>query len=182
MFVAVDLMAANLVASLVSFALAISVGIWYLGPAVRARGLADALMLLVMFHAFRHIAMQIFSARGVGGLDAPEGAVRTIAFGDLATAVLALAALWALYRRHALAKPMTWLVAVAGTADLVSATIAGIANELTETATDLSWFILAFYVPFLWITSVMLFWQLITRRDESLDRASPVDIPKGQMR
>lgn len=99
-----DLGTANLIASLLSFVIAITIGVWYLAPAVRRRPLREALILLLWFHAFRHIAMQIFSASDIGGLDATEGAQRTIAFGDLATAILAVIAIWAIHSRAAI----TW--------------------------------------------------------------------------
>jgi hypothetical protein len=163
-----DLPAANLLASMLTYAVAITIGIWYLAPALRRRPLADALTVLVWFHAFRHVAMQIFSAADVGGLDAPISAQRTIALGDITAAFLALITLWALRRPLAAARPLTWLVAIVGIADLISATVVGIDNKLSETASDWSWVILAFYVPFLWVTAVMLLWQLISRRSEPL--------------
>ncbi len=169
-----NLLAANLVATLLSFCAAIMIGLWYLAPAVARRPLADALAVLVWFHAFRYVALQIFSAAEVGGLSASSAAQRTIAFGDLATSVVALITLWALRRRLLAGRALAWLVAVIGTADLVSATIVGINGKLTDTATDLSWLILAFYVPVLWITAVMLFWQLISRRRELL---GPPNVP-----
>lgn len=168
-----DLTAANLIASVVTYVAAITIGLWYLAPAVRARPLADALSLLIWFHAFRHIAMQIFSA-GEFGLDASEGAMRTIAFGDLVSAILALIALWALRVRAGGAIAAVWLFALVGTADLISATAVGVSESLVETATDTSWMVLAFYVPFLWVTIVIVFWQLLTRRGESLGESRAV--------
>ena len=168
-----DLTAANLIASLLSYVIAILVGVWYLAPAVKQRPLGSALIFLLWFHSIRHIAMQIFSAADVGGLDASEAAQRTIAYGDLATAVLAVVAIVVLHKRLESGRYLAWLVALVGTADLISASVAGIGQELTKTATDFSWFILAFIVPILWVTSVMLFWQLYTRRNRtSLPRVS----------
>ena len=163
-----DLATANLIASLLTYVIAITIGVWYLAPAVQRRSLTDALALLLWFHAFRHVAMQIFSAAEVGGLNATEGAQRTIAFGDLATTILALIAIWALRYRLTAARPLVWPTLVVGIVDLISATITAIDQQLTDTATDFSWFILAFYVPFLWVTAIMLIWQLYTRRSEPL--------------
>jgi hypothetical protein len=51
----------------------------------------------------------------------------------------------------------------------------GLANKIfredrvgSPNATDPSWFILAFYVPFLWVTAVLLIWQLVARRRKPL--------------
>jgi type III secretory pathway component EscS len=164
----VDLAAANTIAMLFSFAIAITIGLWYLAPAARSRPLGSALILLLWFHAFRHIAMQIFSAADVGGLAASDTAQRTIAYGDLATAIVAFTAMWALHQRAAIGRHLAWLAAIIGTADLISAAAVGVDEKLTDTATDLSWFTLAFYVPILWVTGVMLLWQLWTRRSEPL--------------
>ncbi len=164
-----DLAAANTIAMLLSFVIAITIGVLYLAPAVRRRPLAGALIVLLWFHAFRHIAMQIFAASDIGGLDASQAAQRTIAYGDLATAILAVATIIVLHNRLELGRWLGWAVAIVGTVDLVSATITGIDERLTDTATDLSWFNLAFYVPILWVTAIMLFWQLYTRRSEPLD-------------
>ena len=87
-----NLALANLLATVVTVAVAISIGLWYLAPALRRRPVAKALTVLVWFHVGRHVAMQIFSAAEIGGLAASTSAQRTIAFGDLATAVLALGA------------------------------------------------------------------------------------------
>ncbi len=164
-----DLAAANLVAAFVSYAVAVSVAIWFLIPAARQRSVADALFMLLFIHAFRHVALQIFSAAEVGGLDASDGALRVIAFGDLATSVLVLIALWALRQRKSFARVLVWVSTLVGMVDLVSATVTGIGEQLTETATDFSWMILSFYVPALWVTAILTLWQLATRRSEPLD-------------
>jgi len=111
--------------------------------------------------------MQIFSAADVGGLVASQEAQRTIAFGDLASAVLALGSLWALRGRTRLAVPLVWVFVIVGTVDLISSTVVGIHGQLTNTASDLSWFILAFYVPFLWVSIVVIVWQLVSRQRAS---------------
>lgn len=163
-----DLAAANLLATLLTTVAATTLAAWYLSPALRTRPLAGALTLLIWPHAFRYVALQIFSAAQVGGLDAPTAAQRTIAFGDLATAILALITLWALHAEVSAARTLVWIFVAIGAADLVSATIVGIDNQLTDTASNLSWLILAFYVPILWITAIMLVYQLASRRHEAL--------------
>ena len=44
----------------------------------------------------------------------------------------------------------------------------GASGKLADTASDWSRFVLAFYVPVLRGTAVLLFWQLTTRRSEPL--------------
>ncbi|WAH98143.1 hypothetical protein [Arthrobacter sp. MMS18-M83] len=167
-----DLLAANLIASLLTLIAFTLVALWYLAPALKRKPLAGALTILLWFHAFRYVALQIFSAGAVGGLNASSGTLQTIAFGDLVTAVLALISIAALRRElGGAARVLVWATAIIGTADLVSATMVGISGHLIDTASNWSWIILAVYVPVLWITAVMLFWQLLTRRNELLSSA-----------
>jgi len=56
---------------------------------------------------------------------------------------------------------------IVGTVDLISSTVVGIHGQLTDRASNLSWFILAFYVPFLWVSMVMIVWQLVSRQRAS---------------
>ena len=168
-----DLSAANLLASVLTLGAAITVGVWYLAPACRRRTLSEALTLLLWFHVFRYVALQIFSAAEFGGLDASLAEQRVIAFGDLASSVLALVTIWALRRPLAVGRPLAWLAAGVGIADLVSASLVGIRSGLTDTASDWSWFVLAVYVPFLWVTAIMIVWQLTTRRREPLRGTEP---------
>ncbi|MEW1821198.1 hypothetical protein AB0323_10445 [Arthrobacter sp. NPDC080031] len=167
-----DLLVANAVASLLTLVAFTMIALWYLAPALNRKPLAAALTTLLWFHAFRYVALQIFSAAAVGGLNATIGTLQTIAFGDLATAVLALITIAALRRGLPAAKLLVWATAIIGTADLVSATVAGISGHLIDTASNWSWLILAAYVPVLWITAIMIFVQLLTRRNEPLIRAA----------
>lgn len=167
-----DLLTANSIASLLTLVAFTMIAIWYLAPALRRKPLAAALTALLWFHAFRYVALQIFSAAAVGGLNATGGTLQTIAFGDLVTAVLALISIAALRRGLAGARLLVWATAIIGTVDLVVATVAGVNGHLLDTASNWSWFILAFYVPVLWITAVMIFWQLLTRRNQPLTSAS----------
>lgn len=174
-----SLLAANLVATLISTVAAIMIGSWYVGPAIARRPLGGAIGALLWVHAFRYVALQIFSAAAVGGLSASLQAQRTIAFGDLATSILALVALMAIRLRHRAARLLAWIVAVVGTVDLVSATVVGVSGKLADTASNASWIILALYVPVLWVTAVMLFWQLISRRAEALE--GPSELHAGEV-
>lgn len=167
-----DLLTANLIASILTLVAFAMIAVWYLAPALNRKPLTVALTMLLWFHAFRYVALQIFGAAAVGGLNATSGTLQTIAFGDLVTAVLALISIAGLRRGLSIARSLAWATAIIGTADLVSAAVAGISGHLIDTASNWSWFILAVYVPILWITAVMIFWQLLTRRNEPLASAA----------
>lgn len=163
-----SLLAANLLATVLTFVAAVLIAVWYARPALARLPLARALTLLMWVQVFRYLALQIFSAAAVGGLAASSTAQRVIAFGDLATALLALGALLALRRGSHIARPLVWAATIVGTVDLISATAVGVSEHLLDTASNWSWVILAVYVPFLWMASVLTFWQLLTRRREPL--------------
>jgi hypothetical protein len=56
--------------------------------------------------------------------------------------------------------------------DLLYGTIAGLREQLFATAFGVTWLVLAFYVPILWVSLAMTVWQLYSRRRERLALAS----------
>jgi len=85
--------------------------------------------------------------------------------------ILALAAIIALRRRARVATALAWALAAQTLYDLASSTLAGIAERLFDTASGVTWMILTFYVPVLWISLALIVWQLLARRKEPLELA-----------
>ena len=162
-----NLTAAGLLAITFSFATLAAMAVAYVAPWMRRHSLAVALSACLWIHAFRYVALQIFSARRFG-FDLPLSAAREIAFGDVAGAALALLGLWLLARgsRHALL--VIWLFAIETALDLAWGTVLGIHDKALHTAHDVTWLILNFYVPLLWVSLGLVVWQLASRRDEPL--------------
>jgi hypothetical protein len=52
--------------------------------------------------------------------------------------------------------------------DLGNAAVMGIREHLFDKATDVSWLILTFYVPALWVSVALVVWRLWTRRGERI--------------
>ena len=75
-------------------------------------------MLLLWFQAFRTSRSGSSPPPTSLGSTPPTAAQRTIVNGDLATAVLAVAALWAFRQRLSFGRHLAWLVAIVGTAIL----------------------------------------------------------------
>lgn len=105
--------------------------------------------------------------------------VRQIAFGDLAGLILALAALFALRYRWRFSIPLVWIFLVATVLDLGNAAVQGVREELFGSALDVTWMILVFYVPALWVSLVLIGWQLIARRGEALYGSAAGGITTG---
>ncbi len=161
---------ASLVATSISFVLFILVAVWHANPWMNRRPLAVALSVPLWMHAFRHVALQVFSAQRFG-FHLSDSLARQIAWGDVAGAALALAALWLLRSRSRAAVVVIWLFVVETVVDFINASVISIRERTSETAHALTWLILNLYVPLLVVSLALLVWQLVSRRGEDLDGA-----------
>jgi hypothetical protein len=94
-----------------------------------------------------------------------------IAAGDVIGMMLALIAIVALRYRVRAAVLLVWAFVAETVLDLVNSTIAGFREELFATASGVTWLILTFYVPLLWVSLGLIVWQLYSRRHEPLSFA-----------
>ncbi len=154
-----NLTAAALIAQVISFVVFIIAAAWYVAPWMKHRPLEQALPALLWVQAFRGVAMQIFSARKFGFV-VTAGLARQIAWGDVAGAALALACLWLLRYRSRWARSLLWVFVAETVIDLANATVQGIHQMAFTTASSVTWVILNFYAPLLWVTIVLIAWRL----------------------
>jgi hypothetical protein len=159
-----ELTAAALVAMALSFVVFTTAAAWYVVPWMRTMTFGAALAPLLWIHAFRYVALQLFSAQEFG-FAIPNPARDQIVYGDLIGMGLALATLHALRYRWRLAIPLAWGFVVATVVDLSNAAVMGIREDLFEKAADVSWLILTFYVPVLWVSVVLVAWRLWAREE-----------------
>ena len=152
-------------ASTLSLIVFLLMATWYLVPWLKSRGRADALTVLLWIHAFRYVALQIFSAQKFG-FAVSDSARDQIAAGDVIGAILAVSAIIALRYKARISIGLTWLFAAETAFDLANSTIAGVNENLFETAAALTWLILTFYVPILWISLGLIVWQLVSHGNE----------------
>src|SRR5262245_47938801 len=150
---------AGLLAMTLSFAVMIAAAAWYVAPWLRRTNWTTGVTALLWVHAFRYVALQIFSAQHSGFAVSDAGRDQ-IAYGDVVAALLALSGIAALRYWSRLAVPILWLFVVAAALDLVNSTVAGMREQLFASASAVTWLILAFYVPLLWISLALLVWQL----------------------
>ncbi len=162
-----NLTVASYVATLISFVAFILAALWYAVPWMKRRPLAVALSVPLWIHAFRIVALQDFSAQRFG-FHISDGLVREIVLGDVAGAVLALAALWLLHSRSRAAIVVIWLFVVETTVDFTNALVGSIRERTAETASAVTWLILNLYVPLLVVSLALVVWQLVSRRGEDL--------------
>lgn len=163
-----NVITAHALAQLLSLAVFALIGAWYVAPWIAARQRADALIPLVWVHAFRYIALQVFSAQKAG-FPISDGGRDQILYGDLTGAAVALAAIIALRYRSRLAIPLVFLLIAETAADTVlNVGFVGVPEHLFEAANGVTWLVTAFYVPVIIVSLVLLGWQLFTRRGEPL--------------
>src|SRR5215831_16136429 len=150
-----SLTADGLVALAISFILFAAAAIWYAAPWMRGRPLAIAVALPLWVHAFRYVALQIFSAQHFG-FRISDGLANEIAWGDVAGALLALIALWLLRRGSRAAAAVVWVFVVESAVDLINATVGGIRESALGSGFAVTWLILTMYVPLLWVTLALV--------------------------
>jgi hypothetical protein len=150
----------NLVANTAIFYVAARLYLLPLIPRVRPRVILVPILLL---HSTRHLGL-IFLTRGGTFPGMPLQFAYPAAFGDLVTAILALAAIPLVLRSSAFAKPAVWVFNIFGTLDLLDAiTLATIYNAPVTMGP--AYWIPAFWVPLLLVTHYVTF--IVLRRGGS---------------
>ena len=159
-----SLTVAAAVAMSISFVVCAFAAVSYVVPWLKARPWPQAITPLLAVHLFRHIALQLVSAQRFG-FDVSNAGRDEIVYGDLAGMTLALLALAAIRFGSMLWKMLTWLFVIATVVDLGNALVVGLREDLFARASGVSWLILTFYVPALWVTTGLVVWQLVTRTE-----------------
>jgi len=163
MLARVDAFAVFGVQNLLSFVVFGLLAWWYVWPWLRSVDRTTAFTALTFVHALRPIGATVLVA-SVAGTALPRDFAQAVAYGDLATSVLAVLTLLALRWRLGLAIALVWLTNVVGTADLVNALIGGVRNDVSRLGMGSFWYVVTILVPILWITHVLAFALLLRRR------------------
>ncbi len=158
-------------AQLLSLIVFAAVARWYVVPWLNGRPRGQALAALLWVQVFRYVALQVFSAQTTGFPISDEGAME-IVIGDVAGAVMAFGGIALLRARARLAIPLAWLLVVETAYDTVTNIRGGVREHLMGAASGVTWMILAYFVPIVVVSALLLAWQLWTRRGEALDAAS----------
>lgn len=156
---------AAMLAMSLNFVTLVVVSLWLFVPWARRTTFTRALTPLVIVHTGRTVALQLYSSQA-NGFDITDSVRNAIVWGDQLGYLLALLTLVALWRVPRFVRPLAWALVVATVVDLANALIQGIRADLLGKATDVSWMILTFYVPMLWVSIGLIAWLLIGRRPE----------------
>jgi hypothetical protein len=146
--------------SLVLFSL---VAKWYIWPFLNTLPTRTALVPLFLVHALRYLPSSAFAP---GQIDArvPAKAMAAIAFGDLASAMLAIVAALFLYYGWRGAIAVAWTVNVATSLDWIYAGYIAASDQLVTYPLGGNWYIINYYVPVIGVIHVMIFARLLRAR------------------
>lgn len=144
------------------------IAIWYVYPALKHKQWSKALVPLLLVHVFRYGPLTLLMPGQISS-EAPVEVAQTIAYGDLVSGVLALAAAIMVWHSITGAKSMVWLFTIIGFGDLILASVKGIGAGLLDLPMGFNLYILNFYVPMLIVTHIMIILFLMKRNPKILE-------------
>ena len=132
---------------------------WYIAPALNKLPIHDALVPLFLVHALRYLPSSAF-APGQVDPKIPMDAMAGIAYGDLASAILALIAVVFLRYRWSGAVGIAWLVNAVTSLDWLYAGFLAASSQLVTYRMGGNWYIINYYVPVIGVIHIMIFARL----------------------
>lgn len=141
----------------ISFAVYSIIAKWYIWPYLSRIPRNSALIPLLFVHVFRYVGMTLL-VTGIVDPKLPKGFLSAAAYGDLLTAALALAAVFALRSNWRIAMPLVWLTNIWGLLDLLNGVRSVLQLNVPSFNLDTAWYIYTFYVPAVLAAHVMIFW------------------------
>ena len=136
---------------------------WYVWPWLRSTDRTNAFTALTFVHALRPIGATVL-VTSVAGTALPRDFAEAVAYGDLATSVLAIVTLIALRSRIGFAIALVWVTNIVGTVDLANALIGGVRYDIARLGMGSFWYVVTILVPILWIAHALAFLLLLRRR------------------
>jgi hypothetical protein len=136
---------------------------WYVWPWLKSVDRTTAFTALTFVHALRPIGATVV-VTSVAGTALPRDFAEAVAYGDLATSVLAVATLIALRSRLGFAVALVWVTNIVGLADLLNALVGGVRYDVARLGMGSFWYVVTILVPVLWIAHALAFGLLLRRR------------------
>jgi hypothetical protein len=132
------------------------------------------LLPILVLHSLRHLGL-MFLSPGATYQGMPPQFAYPAAFGDLLTAILAFAGLFAVARDFRTSRPLLWVFSVVGSVDLAIAIVLATVYD-AEHFMGAAYWIPAFWVPALLVTHYLTFVVLLRHVDRRRQpaRAEPV--------
>ena len=149
----------------------------YIWPRLLVLSREDALNVLVVPHMFRFVGLS-FLTPGIVSPNLSPAFADPAAYGDLAAAVLAVVATFALTARTSWALATVWLLNLEGTIDLLFAYYQGVIGVgLPPGALGSAFYIPTVIVPPLLVTHLMMFRLLLRGRVRIIEAGASSGVP-----
>jgi hypothetical protein len=136
---------------------------WFVWPWLRSIDRTNAFTALTFVHALRPIGATVLVA-SVAGAALPRDFTEQVAYGDLATSVLAVITLVALRARLGSAIALVWVTNIVGFVDLGNALVGGVRYDIARLGMGSFWYVVTILVPILWIAHALAFLLLLRQR------------------
>ena len=120
-------------------------------------------MPLVWVHVFRFVGGSILAPGSVGP-SVPAEFREMVGYGDMVTAILALATLIALRARWSRAIAFMWVFVAVATLDTVNAIIQSMRYSVFDDPLGVNWVIVTLYVPALLVSTYLIVVELLRVR------------------
>ncbi|MGA9671715.1 MAG: hypothetical protein WBQ94_21065 [Terracidiphilus sp.] len=145
----------------------------YILPMLKSMSRIDAQRAIATLHSFRFFGL-VFILPGVVGHNLPVSFAVSVAYGDLATGLLAILALLTI-RMRLLFWPLVVGFNLVGVIDLILGYYHGVALGLPALSGELgaAYAIIIIYVPLLMITHLIAFYLLLRRQSRSARIVAP---------
>lgn len=134
-------------------------------PQLRKMDYYRALIALLLIHCLRTVGMMVIIPAVVGEIQnpLPTGYAESIAYGDFASAILALLCVLLLHFGKMKNTILVWVFSLVGIGDLILALVNSLRYDATSYTIGSSWFTLNYFVPILWVTHIAIL-ILLTRK------------------
>ena len=142
---------------IISFVVYAIVAKWYAWPYLTKLSRNSALIRLLFVHVFRYVGMTLLVTEMVDP-KLPRAFLSAAAYGDLLTAALALASIFALRSNWRVAVALVWLTNVWGLVDLLNGVRGVLQLNVPSFNLSTAWYIYTFYVPVVLAAHLMIFW------------------------
>lgn len=139
-------------------------GIWYITPTFSKSPLEKILIPLLWIHAFRYVALALFLP-GQVSTDFPHDILTVITYGDLISALLSLLAILMLKYKMRGALFVVWIFSIVSIADIINSITTAIGAQVYNIPLGFMYLTVAFYVPLMIVTQVMMIYWMIKRKN-----------------
>ena len=149
--------------TIIAFALFFGI---FLAPILRKMEFSKALIALLTIHCLRTVGLMVIVPSVVGEISnpLPNEYAEAIAYGDLASAILALLCIVLIHFAKMKNMVLVWIFSLVGMGDLLLALINALRFDATSYTIGASWFTLNFFVPALWVTHIAIVLLLVRRK------------------